>query len=221
MIPLYHDFTDETVVVFGGGPVGARKARRFAREATVIVVSPDFPESDTSGGSGYGGAELVRASPDAEDVAAWFERLDPALAVAATDDPSVNEAVEREARSHGALINRTDQAGERDPKSVVVPATIRDGDVVVAISTGGSSPALAKELRERIEREIDGAGELAAITAEVRERLKAEEVPPARRRRAVREAVRSSRVWKDLGRGDSNPRQTVDAVVDAALGDRT
>jgi len=40
VIPLFHDFTDETVLVFGGGPVGARKARRFAAEADVVVVSP-------------------------------------------------------------------------------------------------------------------------------------------------------------------------------------
>ncbi|MDR9382052.1 MAG: NAD(P)-dependent oxidoreductase, partial [Natronomonas sp.] len=46
MIPLYHDFTDETVLVFGGGPVGARKARRFAREAAVVVVSPEFAADD-------------------------------------------------------------------------------------------------------------------------------------------------------------------------------
>lgn len=42
MIPLVHDLSDETVVVFGGGPVGARKAHRFAREARTVVVSPEF-----------------------------------------------------------------------------------------------------------------------------------------------------------------------------------
>lgn len=214
MIPLYHDFTDETVVVFGGGPVGARKARRFVREATVVVVSPEFSEAD------YGGAELVRAAPDADGIATWFERTDPALAVAATDVDSVNEAAEREARRRGVLINRADHSGKRGPGGVVVPATVRVGDVAVSISTGGASPALAKELRRRIEREIDGAGELAEITADVREELKARDVDPARRRRAVREVVRASRVWKDLGTGDSNPRQTVDAVVDSALGEK-
>ena len=46
MLPLYHDFADETVVVFGGGPIGARKARRFDTEARVIVVSPAFDADD-------------------------------------------------------------------------------------------------------------------------------------------------------------------------------
>ena len=40
MIPLYHDFTGETVLLFGGGGVGSRKATRFADEARVVVVSP-------------------------------------------------------------------------------------------------------------------------------------------------------------------------------------
>ena len=215
MIPLYHEFTGETVVVFGGGPVGARKARRFDREASVVVVSPEFPETD------YGESELVRAAPDADAVAGWFDRADPALAVAATTVRAVNEAVEREARERGVLVNRADHSGERDPGSVVVPATVRDGGVTVSISTGGASPALAKELRRRIEAEIDGAGELAAITADVRDELKADDVAPSRRRRAVREAVRSPRVWKDLGTGGSNSRQTVDDVVDSALGDNS
>lgn len=215
MIPLYHDFTGETVVVFGAGAVGTRKARGFAREADVVVIAPEFPADE------YGGAALVRAAPDPEAVGGWLDRTDPVLAVAATDDGEINGAIERAARARDVLVNRTDRSGAREAGSVVVPAVVRDGDVSVAVSTGGTSPALSAELRRRIESEIDGAGELASITAELREELKAAGVDPAARRRAVRDAVRSSRVWKDLGRGDSNPRRTVDAVVDSALGDKT
>jgi precorrin-2 dehydrogenase/sirohydrochlorin ferrochelatase len=215
MIPLYHDLTGETVLVFGGGPVGARKARRFAREAAVVVVSPTFPAE------GYGDVQRVRAAPAPGDVPGWFERTDPALAVAATDDADLNGAIESTARDRGVLVNRADRSGERDAGSVVVPATVREGEVAVAVSTGGRSPALAKELRRRIEDEIDGADELAELTAEIRRSLKDRGVEPALRRRAVGEVVRSAAVWKDLGEGDSNPRQTADAVVEAALGDRT
>ena len=215
MIPLYHDFTDETVLIFGGGSVGARKARRFAREAAVLVVSPEFPADD------YGTAERVRAAPTAEGVPEWFDRTDPALAVAATNDTAVNEAIETAARTRNVLVNRADRSGGRNIDSVVVPATVRDGDVTVAVSTGGRSPALSKTLRERIEAEIEGADELAELTAEIRQSLKDRGVEPEPRRRAVREVVRSTAVWKDLGRGDSNPRQAAEAVVEAELGDRT
>ncbi|CQR53905.1 Siroheme synthase [Haloferax massiliensis] len=92
MIPLVHDLSDETVVVFGGGPVGARKARRFAREARTVVVSPEFGDRD------FGDAELVRAAPKPEEVPSWVERFGPALVVAATDDDAVNDAVVAAAR---------------------------------------------------------------------------------------------------------------------------
>ncbi|MUV87185.1 bifunctional precorrin-2 dehydrogenase/sirohydrochlorin ferrochelatase [Natronomonas sp. CBA1123] len=214
MIPLYHDFTDETVLVVGGGPVGARKARRFAREARVVVVSPEFPADD------YGGAEHVRAAPTAEDVSAWVDRVDPALVVAATDDEAVNDAVEAAARERSVLLNRADRSGDRDVGSVVVPATVRDGDVVVSISTSGASPALSKELRTRIQSDIDGAGELARLTGEVREELKQRGIDASARRDAVRAVVQSPRVWKVLGTGGAKPRRTVDAVVESALGDK-
>lgn len=215
MIPLFHDFTDETVVVFGGGPVGARKARRFDREATVVVVSPEFSEAD------YGEAAQVRANPAEDEISGWVDRTDPTLAVAATNDAGVNEAIEREATARELLVNRADHSDGRGAKSVVVPATVRDGDVAVAISSGGNSPALTSELRKRIEPELEGAGELATITASVREELKAREVDPEIRRRAVRDVVQSSEVWKDLGRGDSNAHQTVDAIVESALGEKS
>ena len=213
MIPLYHDFTGETVLVFGGGPVGARKARRFVREAAVVVVSPAFSEAD------YGAAQRVRASPSPDDVDSWIDRVDPALVVAATDDEDVNEAVERAASERGVLVNRADRAGGRDVGSVVVPATVRDGDVVVSVSTSGSSPALSRELRSRIESEVRGAGEMASLTADVREELKASGVEPAARRAAIRELVRSEWVWKGLGTGSAKARRRADAVVEAALGE--
>ena len=144
MIPLLHDFEGQTVLVVGGGRVGARKARRFAREADVVVLSPDFADAD------FGGAERVRASPDPGAVGEWVDRTDPALVVAATDDEAVNDAVAAAARERNSLVNRADQAGERDPGSVVVPATVRDAAVVVAVATGGRSPALSRALRERI-----------------------------------------------------------------------
>ncbi|MFQ3318908.1 MAG: precorrin-2 dehydrogenase/sirohydrochlorin ferrochelatase [Natronomonas sp.] len=214
MIPLYHDFTDETVLVVGGGSVGARKARRFAREAKVIVVGPEFPADD------YGGAELVQAAPTPEDIPEWFDRVEPVLAVAATDNEAVNDAVESAANDRGVLVNRTDQSGARDAGSVVVPATVRDGDVSVAISTGGASPALSKELRKRIEDEIDCAGVLADLTAEVRADLKQRDIDPETRRDAVRAVVQSPRVWKDLGTGRYKTRREVDAIVESTLGEQ-
>ncbi|SFR46835.1 MULTISPECIES: precorrin-2 dehydrogenase/sirohydrochlorin ferrochelatase family protein [Halorubrum] len=230
MTPLYHDLSGETVVVFGGGAVGSRKAKGFDEAAQVVVVSPEFDErlrspadereadereaADAADGPAV---ELVRAAPDADAVTDWIDRFDPALAVAATDDAAVNAAVEAAALDRGILVNRTDVSGGRDPGSVVVPATIEDDPVTVALSTGGTSPALAKALRERIEAEIEGAGAMAALSGEIREELKDEGVAPETRREAVRRVVRSRGVWKGLQKGRSNGRQEADTVIEEVL----
>ncbi len=211
MIPLLHDFEGRTVLVFGGGRVGARKARRFSREARTVVVSPDFCDRE------FGASNRIRAAPTPEDLPGWFERAHPALVVAATDDGALNAAIDREAREHGVLVNRADTHGSRDPGSVVVPATIREGPVVVSVSTGGTSPALSKHLRERLEPELTGAGEMARLTAELREALS--DHPAGRRREAVRSVVSSSSVWKDLRSGDTKRSQVIADVMDDVTGD--
>ncbi|WP_435099458.1 precorrin-2 dehydrogenase/sirohydrochlorin ferrochelatase family protein [Halarchaeum sp. P4] len=207
MIPLAFDFTDEAVLVVGGGRVGARKARRFAREARVVVLSPAFADAD------FGDAELVRTDADAATLHEWVDRLDPALVVAATDDESVNDAAVAAAREVGALVNRADHSDDRAFDDVAVPATVRDDPVSVAISTGGSSPALAKHLREQVEETLDGAGAMAEVTASLREDLQAADVPPGERRDAVRAVVRSTPVWKALRSADTKDDQEVDDAV--------
>lgn len=207
MIPLLHDFSDQRVLVFGGGSVGARKARRFVREARVLVVSPEFRERS------FEKSELIRAAPRVEEIESWFERVNPALVVAATDDETLNAEIERVARNRGTLINRTDRHGPREPGSVVVPATIRDDPVVVSISTSGSSPALSRYLRKRLEPELEGAGEMALLTGELRAELA--DVSTERRRKLLRSVVSSSSVWKDLRSGDTKRSQVLADVIDS------
>ncbi|EMA66781.1 siroheme synthase [Halorubrum aidingense JCM 13560] len=214
MIPLYHDLTGETVLVFGGGAVGARKALRFADEARVVVVSPAFDERLAGAASDV---ELVRAAPDADGVRDWIDRAAPGLVVAATNDAAVNAAAEAAALDAGVLVNRTDVSGARTAGSVVVPATVDDDPVRVALSTGGASPALSKALRERIEAEISGAGAMADLSGALRQELKDRDIPPAERREAIRRVVRSEGVWKALQKGRSYGRQEADSVIEEVL----
>ena len=244
MIPLVHDFTGRTVLVFGGGAVGARKARRFASEASVVVVSPAFDGFDTGdeaevreatpetwasagesddrapGDERAPGIELVRDAPTPDGVERWIDNVDPALVVAATDSAEVNEAAATAARERNVLVNRTDRSGGRDDVgSVVVPATIEDGSVTLAVTTGGASPALSKYLRERFGGDIEGAGAMAALTRDLRADLKASDLTPAERRDAVRRVVRSSRVWKALRTGTTKPRRVAEDVIGTDIGE--
>lgn len=209
MIPLVHDFSGETVLIFGGGTVGARRARALSDGARVTVISPAFADED------FGGADLVREAPAPGDVAAIVERASPALVVAATDDGDLNDAVEAAARDAGALANRADRAGG----DVIVPATVRDGRALVAVSTGGTAPALSAELRRRIEGEIEGAGALAAAVAELRRDLRDRDVPAGARREAMRAVVESDRVWAAARWSGAEARQAARNVAAAALED--
>jgi len=212
MIPLMHDFTGERVLVFGGGTVGARKARRFAREATVVVCSPEFTAEF------YGDARLVRAAPGPEDVGAWLDRVAPALVVAATDDADLNAAIDAAARERGILRNRADEAGEREPGSVVVPATVRDDPVTVAVSTGGRSPALSRTLRREVESMVAGAGDMATLLGELRPQLK-HQFDETTRRNALRAVANSEDVWKALDTESPKPRQVAIDVIEDLTGD--
>ena len=210
MIPLYHDFTDATVLIFGGGSVGARKAERFAAEADVIVVSPTF--DDRFADADFPTVERVRAAPTPATVADWFDRVDPALAVAATDNSELNAAVAEAAADRDVLVNRTDRAGERSVGSVVVPATVDDGPVSVAISTGGQSPTVSRYLREQLESELENAGAMAELTGRLRAELKGTE-PPETRRAMLRAVVRSPAVWKALHTGIANAEKEAARVM--------
>jgi len=211
MIPLVHDFSGERVLVVGGGPVGARKARRFAREADVVVLSPTF-EADA-----YGESRRVRAAPDPEDMPGWLDRIDPALVVAATDSAELNDAIESAAAERSLLYNRADRSGPRDPGSVVVPATVRDDPVVAAVSTGAASPALSRHLRQEIGSTISGAGAMAELTGSLRDEL--DDVDSETRRRALRAVLDSDAVWKALDTESTNAYQVAQDVIADVTGD--
>jgi precorrin-2 dehydrogenase/sirohydrochlorin ferrochelatase len=140
--PVLLDVRGARCVVVGGGSVAARKVRALVEAgAAVTVVAPDIcAELQALVGAG---AVQVRRKP--------FEpkELEGArLAVAATDDPAVNEAVSREARAAGMPVNVVDQPAL---STFIVPATVSRGRLQVAVSTGGASPAFAARLRERLE----------------------------------------------------------------------
>jgi precorrin-2 dehydrogenase/sirohydrochlorin ferrochelatase len=73
------------------------------------------------------------------------------LVIAATDDPLLNRRVSRAARGRGILVNAVDQP---EDCSFIVPSTLRRGDLVIAVSTSGKSPALARRVREQLEKVV-------------------------------------------------------------------
>ena len=168
--PLIVDLTGRRCVVIGGGDVAARKIEGLlAARAAVTVVSPKLSE----------GLEARVARREIEVERRRYRRGDLAgasLAFVATGDTRLAAAIAREGRSQGVWVNAADDPEHCD---FFVPSVLRRGPLLVAVATGGGSPALARAVREEIERWLpDDYAELAETVAEVRRELRAREVSP-------------------------------------------
>ncbi len=168
--PLFVEMNRRPSVVIGGGAVAERKvAGLLAAGAIVTVISPVLTE---------GLQELVRKGAIGH-MARKYEAGDLKgyeLGFVATDDGEANRAVYEEARSRRAWINCADDPAHCD---FILPAVIRRGDLAVAVSTGGGSPALSRFIREDLERHFGSEYEaLAALAAEVRKELRERSIAP-------------------------------------------
>ena len=143
--PIYIDIEDRSVVIIGGGNVCARKAETMMKYgARVTVVSPDFT-GEIEQWAGEGCLALKRKAYDASD-------LDGAnLVIASTDVQSVNEQIAADCRARRIPVNVVDVTPLCE---FIVPAIIESGSIQIAVSTGGKSPALARTLKEDLQRSI-------------------------------------------------------------------
>lgn len=157
-IPLYPVFlqlSGRPVLLVGGGAVAARRIRDLQScGARVTVISPDA-HSDIATAAEAGAVEWIREVWDG-NVPSHF-----ALCIAATSDDAVNSQVVAAAAASDVIVV---DAGEASRGDAIVPTVVRRGGVLVAISTSGSSPALAALIRTRIERCV---GEEFALFADL------------------------------------------------------
>ena len=203
--PIVLKLFGRRALVVGGGEVALRKARALADAgARVRVVAPEF----TAGFAEDGRFECL---------AARYERrhLEGALvAVAATDDEAVNRRVAEDARAAGVLVNVVDRP---ELCGFIVPAQVRRGDLLIAISTSGAAPALARRLRERLEAQFGPEyATLLEVLREVREDLKQRALAPEVRRRLF-ERLTEDDIVAAARRGADALRTTVAAEVAKAI----
>ena len=180
-LPIFLDLKNRSCAVIGGGEVASRKLTLLLEAgAQVTVYAP------TAG-------ETVRrwaADGKIRHVAQEFrpEMLDGcALVIAATDDKSVNRHVSDAAKARNIPVNVVDQP---DLCTFIMPSIIDRSPVIVAVSTGGSSPVLARLIRARLETLIPaGYGRLAKLAVKFRDRVKQHFTHPPRRRRFWEEVL--------------------------------
>jgi len=173
--PLFLDLAGKPVLLVGGGEVAARKFALLADAgARVTVVAPQLGVALTAALANHSFTHHARVFT-ADDVRdAW-------VVVAATNDRAVNAAVATAANAARIPCNVVD---DRELSSFIMPAIIDRSPVQIAVSTGGTSPVLARLIRERLETLLDGSlGTLAAFADRWRERIKARFADLGARRR--------------------------------------
>jgi len=175
--PAFLDLRGRRCLVVGGGAIAERKVGALLDAgAQVVIVSPNLTTS----------LRAFVAEGVVEHRARRFRRHDTggcALVVAATGDGAVDDAVAAAARRVRALVNVVDRPAACD---FILPSVLRRGDLQIAVSTGGKSPALAREIRRRLEAEIgDDYGEFVARVGRVRARLRRRPLAPAARMKAA------------------------------------
>lgn len=193
-LPIFCRLDNKPVLLIGGGEVAQRKARLLLDAgAQLTVVAPDLdPEL----------AELA-ANGSIEWLADEFAPAQLAgkwLVVAATDRREVNAQVYQSANRARIFANVVD-----DPKrsSFIMPSIIDRSPLMVAISSGGKAPVLARLLREKLEALLpQHLGAVATFAGSLRERVKARFATMGERRRFWERLLGADRLGQALARGD-------------------
>ncbi len=158
--PIYLNIRGKKCVVVGGGQVALRKVRALLEHgANVEVISPDL-YSELGRLVASGEIRVLNREYQTGDLKGAF------IGIAATNNNELNRQVVEEAHRNAVLVNVVDDAEKSD---FIVPSYLRRGDVAIAVSTNGRSPALARKIRTRLEKDFgDEYAALALLVDEVR-----------------------------------------------------
>jgi precorrin-2 dehydrogenase/sirohydrochlorin ferrochelatase len=191
--PAFLDLQGASCLVVGGGQVGERKVKTLQDcGAKVNLISLELtPSLETEVRQGR--VRLLGPEFLPEHLEGMF------LVIGATDDPEVNQRISLAARSRNLLCNIVDKPRECN---FIVPSQVHRGDLVIAVSTGGRSPALAKKIRQELEILFpDIYSSYVALLGRVREYLLAQGLPQARNQQ-IFESLIEAPILEALQKGD-------------------
>jgi uroporphyrin-III C-methyltransferase / precorrin-2 dehydrogenase / sirohydrochlorin ferrochelatase len=210
--PVFLNLRGRPCVVVGGGAVAEQKVLGLLEAGALVTVASPALTWKLEDLVSTGAIEVRRRPYQRGDLEGAF------LAIAATDDRSANAAVWDEAEERGILLNAVDDLPHC---SFIAPAVHREGDIAVAISTGGKSPAFAVRLRERISKLIGREeAEFLNLLGELRPHVAAR-VPDFKVRTRLWYQIVDSDAVEYVRRGDvTGARRRIDQLVErAASGD--
>jgi len=164
--PIFLNIQGKECVVIGGGRVALRKIKSLLEcRAKVTVISPE-PHPEISKLSEGRTIRLMERDYKVSDL------KDAAIAMVCTDAKKVNRQAADEAKKAGVLVNVADDPERSD---FIIPSFFRRGNLTLAVSTSGVSPALAKKIRTKLEKSFGVEyGSLLSLLGEVRSGIKKE-----------------------------------------------
>jgi precorrin-2 dehydrogenase/sirohydrochlorin ferrochelatase len=193
--PVYLQLRDRPCAVIGGGAVAERKALSLLEAgADVTIVSPTLTQK-LQELSVSGKINHLEKAYDEKDLSGEF------LVIAATNSPEINARVARECKKRHVLVN---VAVPPEESSFVVPSVVERGELLIAISTSGASPALSRKIRQELEEKYGPEYELYLTKlSAIRKRI-LEEIPDAGKRKQVLQGIVDSDVLDLLKQGKTH-----------------
>ena len=207
-LPLFHKLQGGRVLVVGGGEIALRKARLLADAGSELrVVAPDVDGQLAALAREGGGEVLVRGYQAADLVGCR-------LVIAATDDPGLNAQVSADAQALSLPVNVVDAPALC---TVIFPAIVDRSPLVIAVSSGGDAPVLARLIRAKLEAWIPSAyGELSGLAARFRHKVKTL-YPDVNQRRGFWETVFQGPIAeRQLAGQGAEAERLLQAMVDGA-----
>ena len=168
--PVNLDIKGKHCLVVGGGSVASRKAKTLMEcGALVTVISPEFSETLQMLAQNLR-ITLIQRRYETSDLDEKF------LVIGATNDEELNRRINADAEQRNMLCNIADVP---DICNFILPSIIRRGDLCLAISTSGKSPAFAKKLRKELEKSFgDEYALFLTLMGEIRKKLLSTEHAP-------------------------------------------
>jgi len=204
--PIYLEIKGKKVLVVGGGIVAQRKIESLLETGALIVVVSIKVTNQIRQFEKEGRIKIIGRQYEESFLENVF------MVIAATDNAELNHRVSKDAREKGLLINAVDQPQDCN---FIFPSVMKRGDLTLAISTSGKSPALARKIREQLEQEFGQEYEvLLKIMGNLRKEILSWKLPQDRNKGLFNQLIEGSLLEAARKRDWNRASEIINRILD-------